>query len=469
MDDLQQQPQMPNQRRKRKQTPFEHFSEKYLPAVIGAVAWILILVFVIGAVVRIFQRRNLAIQLEHQAEIAAQQEKRAYDNEFKDLLVTAALLAEQYEYEKAIKVLQSFSGNPADYPSLGQQIRTYQSELDNMTAWTALDSIPNLSFEMLIVDPDRAFKDAKYAKSYKEKFITTEEFKLILEQLYDNGYTLIRPDDLYEYNVTESGVAYFIEKELLLPNGKKPLLLTQTQVNYNLYMVDSNKDWVADAGGAGFASKLIIDENGNFANEYVTAEGTLETGAYDLIPILESFIATHPDFSYRGARATIALSGYNGLFGYRTQAEAQEKLGDEAYNEEIQKAKLVAQKLQETGYKLACYTYENKEYGKLSTSKIQADMSGWIAEVVPILGQLDTFVFAKNSDLSSYTGDSYQFLRECGFQFFMGYCKDGTPWNEISDHYVRIGRIAVSATNLTNKQSWFDDILDPTAVLIEQR
>ena len=467
--DEQQQSHSPKARRKRKQTPFERFSEKHLPLVIGAAAWVLILIFVIGAVVRGFQRRTLTIQMNREAEIAAQQEKKMLDEEFKELLAGASQLAEQYEFEAAIKLLKSFSGDTKDYPSITQQISFYQKQLDSMTKWTDFDQIPNLSFEMLIADPQRAFKDAKYAKNYKEKFISTEEFKLILEQLYNNGYILVSMDDLYEYKETEEGVSYFVEKNLLLPNGKKPLLMTQTQVNYNLYMVDSDKDWVADAGGAGFASKLIIDENGNFANEYVTADGTVETGAYDLIPILEAFIATHPDFSYRGARATIALSGYNGLFGYRTQAEALNKLGEEAYNEEVEKAKLVAKKLQDTGYELACFTYENKDYAKLSASKIKADMSGWTAEVVPILGKLDTFVFPKNSDLTSYDSESYQFLRESGFQFFLGYCKDGTPWVEVSDQYIRQGRIYVGAANLTKNPNWFTDILDSTAVLIEER
>ena len=38
----------------------------------------------------------------------------------------------------------------------------------------------------------------------------------------------------------------------------------------------------------------------------------------DVLTILEDFIEAHPDFSYRGARGTIAVTGYNGIFGYRT-------------------------------------------------------------------------------------------------------------------------------------------------------
>lgn len=473
MDEMQNQTQHSEGRRKRKLTPFEQFSQSYMPALIGGAALVLILILVFGAIIHGFHYRTLVKQLKHEAAVAATEEQLRLNAESERLLHEASEKAGQYDYNGAIAILQSFSGNRNDYPILDSTIDEYKSQLDNFKQWTDFESIPNLSFEMLIVDSQRAFADAKYASSYKKNFITTEEFKLILEQLYKNGYILISLDDLYEYKTTDSGVSYFVEKELFIPNNKKPLILTQTQVNYNLYMVDGDGDMMPDAGGAGFACKLVIDENGNLANEYVAADGTRQTGAYDLIPILESFIATHPDFSYKGARAVIALSGYNGVFGYRTHAEAQNKLGEEVFSEEIKQAKLVAKKLQETGYKLACYTYDNKDYTKLTSAKIEADMSGWLAEVVPILGQLDTFVFAKNGDLAgsgeSYTSDGYHYLESNGFKFYLGYCKDGNPWVNVSDQYVRQGRISVTASNLANKKSWFNDILDPSAVLLESR
>lgn len=473
MDEMQNQTPSSGGRRRRALTPFEQFSQSHLPALIGGAALLLILVFLIGAILHGFQYRTLVQQLKHDAAVAAQEELERLTAESEDLAFRAAELAQQYDYEGAIELLQSFSGNRKDYPALDRLIDAYQDELEAFEQWTDFASIPNLSFEMLIVDTQRAFNHNKYGSSYKSNFITTEEFKLVLEQLYKNGYILISLDDLYEYKVTDSGVSYFVEKELLLPSGKKPLLLTQTQVNYNLYMVDGDGDMIADAAGAGFASKLILDENGNFANEYVDSEGDTHVGAYDMIPILESFIATHPDFSYRGARAVIALSGYNGLFGYRTQAEAEQMLGEETFNQEIEGAKKIAKTLQNAGYRLACYTYENKDYTKFSATKIEADMSGWTAEVVPILGQLDTFVFAKNGDLAAstaeYTSDGYRFLESSGFKFYLGYCKDGKPWVNVNDQYVRQGRLAVTASNLMNNKSWFNDILDPSAVLSEAR
>ena len=70
--------------------------------------------------------------------------------------------------------------------------------------------------------------------------------------------------------------------------------------------------------GRGIASKIVLDENGKPTCEYVQADGTTVTGAYDCVPLLDQFIAEHPDASYHGAKGMIALTGYDGILGYRT-------------------------------------------------------------------------------------------------------------------------------------------------------
>ena len=103
-------------------------------------------------------------------------------------------------------------------------------------------------------------------------------------------------------------------------------MLTQTNVNYNLYLVDSDGDLLADKNGGGFASKLVLDQSGKVTCEMVDSNGQTIYGAYDMIPILDEFVERHPDFSYRGAKAILALTGYNGLFGYRTNPSRSNEL-----------------------------------------------------------------------------------------------------------------------------------------------
>ena len=72
--------------------------------------------------------------------------------------------------------------------------------------------------------------------------------------------------------------------------------------------------------GDGFATKLIVDEEGKIRNEYVEDDGSISVGDYDMVPLIDRFVEEHPDFSYRGAKGIVALTGYNGILGYRTDS-----------------------------------------------------------------------------------------------------------------------------------------------------
>lgn len=257
----------------------------------------------------------------------------------------------------------------------------------------------------------------------------------------------------------------------MLPNGKKPIMLTQTNVNYNYYLIDGNGDKIPDEKGTGIASKLIWDGS-NFINEMVDASGQTVTGNFDLVPILEDFIQKHPAFSYRGARATLALTGYNGLFGYRTHPSAKETFGETEYQSSIQTAKTVAKALQDRGYRLACYTYENIPYGTSSLTQIKSDLNAWVNEVVPIIGNLDILTYAQLTDITSdptYSGEKYDTLYDVGFRYYLGFCEDGQPWATITNGYVRQGRLMVTGSNLAHHADWFTNYFDASSVLDSTR
>lgn len=40
-----------------------------------------------------------------------------------------------------------------------------------------------------------------------------------------------------------------------------------------------------------------------------------------MVPRLNTFLKKHPDGAYKGARGMIAMTGYNGVFGYRTDSD----------------------------------------------------------------------------------------------------------------------------------------------------
>lgn len=468
MDEMKNNESRPVNPRRRRRSQAEIFKESYLPVIIGAVALIMILVFIIGSISRAIQQGNQAKQDAINASIAAAEEAQRLAEEVEDLLKISANFAANYDYKNAITVIDTFTGDITKYPQLIDRRTQYEDAEKNLIAWNDPSQIVNLSFQLLIADPTRAFVDRSYGTAYNRNFVTIDEFSEILNQLYANDYILVSLDDFITTETTEDETTVYAIKTLYLPAGKKPLVLTQTHVNYNTFMIDGDGDKLPDKNGAGFASKLILDANGKLINEMVDREGNTVTGAYDLVPILNAFLEKHPDFSYKGAKAIIAVTGYDGLFGYRTNPGAKDRLGEDAYQQEIDNAKKIADALRKDGFDIACYTYENVPYGSYSLTRLKTDLNKWINEVVPILGDVDIFAFAQLSDIASngtYSGDKFNTLYDAGFRYFLGFCNDGELWASVANDYVRQARILVTGSNMKYHADWFADLFDPSTVL----
>lgn len=471
MDYYDEQPQAPRPRRRQK-TKQEIFKEKYLPLIIGGAAVALILILVIGAIGRAVNNNKRKKQLQAQVTQTQSEENTRLQQEAYQLMSKASAQAAEYDYDGAIATLDSFSGDIADFPQVAAKRDEYVLMKSQLVAWDDPTQIVSLTFQMLIADPQRAFHDDLFSYSFTRNFLTTAEFSTVLNKLYSNGYILIRPEDYIETVQSENGTTYRA-KTLYLPQGKKPLLLTQTNVNYHTYLTDGDGDKLPDKGGCGFASKLIIDENGKLTNEYIDANGQTHIGPYDMVPILNEFVEMHPDFSFRGAKAVIAVTGYDGLFGYRTNPEAKAIFGADGYEQQIEQARQVADALRNDGYTLACYTFENDSYESFTAIQIKADVNSWVNEVVPILGDIDIFVFAQNGDIAKadtpYSGDKYNTLKNAGFGIFYGFTKDGAQWFMDSTDYIRHSRLTLSPNTLQHYSVWFEGIMNTSGILDPSR
>ena len=83
--------------------------------------------------------------------------------------------------------------------------------------------------------------------------------------------------------------------------------------------------------------------------------------------ILENFIAAHPDFSFRGARGLIAVTGYEGLLGYRVAPDNQRR---STLAEEVAAVMPVVAKLKSPGWEFACHSYaHNSKWFKVQEPK----------------------------------------------------------------------------------------------------
>ena len=96
----------------------------------------------------------------------------------------------------------------------------------------------------------------------------------------------------------------------------------------------------------------------------------------------------------------------------------------------------------------------------------------WQDRIEPVLGKTDLMVYARNADIAApgtYSGDKFSTLYDGGFRYYFGFCTDGKPWFVAESNYIRQGRILVSAENLTQHADWFAGILNPAAILVENR
>ena len=341
-----------------------------------------------------------------------------------ELLDNAEASAVQYDYDKAIDIIQdsSLSGKSI---RCTQAIEQYRQIMNNLVP-VNVTQIPHIFFHSLIVDTSLAFDNDEDADGYNQFMTTTSEFEAILEQLYQNQYVLITPYDAY----TETSEG-FISKELLLPEGKKPIIISQDDVNYYSYM---NND--------GFSQRLVLC-NGKVQCEYGEVDGTTSIGAYDLIPILDNFIEEHPDFSYHGARAVIAITGYEGVFGYRNVIDTYST----DYEEECRKVIEIVDSLKSNGYVLASHTYGHIHCGKVSIDILHDDTYDWIDKIGSLIGETDILVFPYGEDItSSVINNAYEstqrfeLLYNAGFRYFFNVDSSHDAWCQIGSRYFRGAR-----------------------------
>ena len=460
-------------KRRRKKSKVQVFKEFYLPTIIAGLALVLMLSFVIGSLGNAIDRHKIKKEEAEKESLYQESEAERVKTEAASLLTESERLASGYDYQAAIDLLNTFSGDQTQFADIFQQISTKKAEYTNAKSQLVEhkdpSTIPNLSFHVLIADPARAFADNEFGGLYNRNFVTTDEFEKILDQLYVNGYVLVDYDSFVSSNEGVDGTQSFFADAILLPQGKKPVMITETMVNYFAYMIDSNDDGEADAGGAGFASRLVVTADGSIKAELVDTDGSTKTGNYDLVPILEDFIAEHPDFSYRGARATLAVTGSEGVFGYRINSSYVPTKGQAYVDDQVARAKELVQALREKGYNIASYTYANKEYLGMTAQQIQSEMANWTSQVTPVLGAVDTIVFARESDLGDYTGNKFEILYNSGFRIFVK--NADAPYAEVNTSFVKQSRLMVTGNSMAWKPTQFTNLnlFDPNLVLNSQR
>lgn len=447
---------------------------------IGVAIWIVTMGITAG------NQQKAEEKAEKAAEIAAEESQIAAN---RALISQAETIAAGYDYDGAIALLQT----APNYDSDSEVIDAIAKYTVAKTTLQAVDvtTVPHIFYHSLIVSTARAFDTGVWGEStvagINAWMTTIDEFDKITQQMYDNGYVLVRMRDLVTQTTDADGTVHFKKnKSLMLPAGKHPYVLSVDDWSY--YHSYDQK---------GYADKAVLDENGDVKCEYTDEKGNVSVGDYDVVPRMNTFLKEHPDASYKGARGLLAMTGYNGCFGYRTDEDYVKRqnlqsdqvawlnqhpgFDEVARQQEIAEAKKIADKCKEDGWEFANHTWGHLSVTGKSVETLQADNEKWIANVSNIVGTTDTIIFAHGNDIGNWhdydasTNAVYAYYQGQGYNFYANVDASNKYWVQIRDRYCRQGRIDCDGLQMWRalsgeaKTNVFEDMFDVSTVFDSAR
>jgi hypothetical protein len=213
--------------------------------------------------------------------------------------------------------------------------------------------VEQLFVHPLVLRPQLAFTPDPLGHGFAHYFITADEFRRMLTQLWRNRWTLVDPRRVAAGDVR-------------VPAGRKALVLQEDDVNYYRYFT-----------GRGLADRLVLVGNRIEAeyNGHVTRD--------DVVPLVDAMVATHPEFSADGAKGLLAVTAYEGFFG-------EHDLADPAVRARIRN---LVKHLVADGWVIASHTYGHIDLSRDSLSTIQTDTERWLAAARGLLGPVHILVY----------------------------------------------------------------------------
>jgi hypothetical protein len=263
-------------------------------------------------------------------------------------------------------------------------------------AWNGV-RVEHVFVHPLVVYPELAYSDVKKLRYMNDWFVTVTEFRSFIAEMYERGYMLVSVRDIFEL---KDGIV--VPKSFILPAGKKPLLLSIDDLNYYKTMQTH-----------GIAKKLVL-KNGKLLSRIDSPTGEKDIEDSEAMMIVDRFVAEHPDFSYNNARGIVALTGYKGVFGYRTNETMSP-----GYEKEKANAIAVAQYLKSKGWIFASHGYRHLDEPHQKEVILERDILRWRAEVEPIVGTTPIHIFPFGSFLKE-PNPLFALLEKSGFRYFFG-------------------------------------------------
>ena len=352
-------------------------------------------------------------------------------------------------------------------------VRNYWSEDQLTQAWGPDQVVEHLFFHPVIAYPQWAFHDCGATQSEKEGLddwmVTVDEFNKIIQSVYDKGYILVNMGDVWSEVTDANGVTRMQRNTLMLPEGKKPLIISFDDVNYYDYMLEQ-----------GFTSKLVLGEDGQIWAECTdpyTGE-TFLTQDLDATTLLDKFVLEHPDFSLNGAKAIFSLTGYQGILGYRTQNDidiAEDDPARPAFDAkraaEIEAVKPIIARLKETGWTFGSHTWGHIRLDTRPLESIQRDTLRWEEEVGSLVGPTNILFYPHGArpDGNDWqnTGPAFQWLQSQGFRIFASVGINSFSYIKDDISAVICDRLHPDGTTLRNGKAleWYSQFYDAREII----
>lgn len=353
---------------------------------------------------------------------------------------------------------------PTPDADLEDAVRNYWSADQLTQAWGPNQVVEHLFFHPVIAYPEHAFSSAVPAdrqKGLDDWMLTVDEYVKILQSVYEKGYIIVNMNDVWSEYTNESGQPRMQRNTLMLPEGKKPLIISFDDVNYYDYMLQE-----------GFMSKLILGGDGDIWAEGVNpfTQETVITQDLDAVTILDKFVRQHPDFSLNGAKGCLCLTGYQGILGYRTQNDIdiaenspERPAFDAKRAAEIEAVKPIIQRLKDTGWYFGSHSWGHinmSRTGENADARLKRDTLRWLEEVGSLIGPTQLLFYPHGArpdgdhDQGETYGEQFKWLQSQGFRVFASVGTSSFSQIKTTISAVICDRLHPDGTTLRSQKGW---------------
>ena len=207
--------------------------------------------------------------------------------------------------------------------------------------------------------------------------------------------------------------------------------------------------------------KIVIDGDGppsaTGTNPHTGAPITERTNT--MIGLIDAFICEHPDFSLNGAAGCLALTGYEGILGYRTNRKSPTK------HHERRLARPVVELLRQRGWSFACHSYGHFNPGAKDMTPFWCadDTRKWKQEVGSLVGPTNLYITPFGA-YAHQTGPVMHKIYQAGFRVICP-VSDRTTHQRVDARSVLYqSRLHIDGHGLRYSPHIYQGFFDPTQV-----